>query len=305
MIVNYLNKSLKDYENFPIDNYHIYENIDILLQENSNIKSDENILIFLINWPYGFGSALTVFTQNDYYLNELNPNIITLPYNNNNTRNFKYHEPDYNNSFFLYFKYTNSDINLSKYKIYFVKSTVLNYNFFMPKFPPLTDDINKKFIYYFRSKFNSINNINTINYMNSIKYTTLIGIHIRSIAQKKAENSKYLDISIEHRLLNLKIKLDNEYTSYQIFIITDVLLYLDMAKNIFNNIYYLEDIARINTEKDSIPLLGKYTGYKLGSDIMNECLALSLCDKIYISRSNIPFIVSMINPDTNHIMEEY
>lgn len=175
----------------------------------------------------------------------------------------------------------------------------------MPKFPPLTDDINKKFIYYFRSKFNSINNINTINYMNSIKYTTLIGIHIRSIAQKKAENSKYLDISIEHRLLNLKIKLDNEYTSYQIFIITDVLLYLDMAKNIFNNIYYLEDIARINTEKDSIPLLGKYTGYKLGSDIMNECLALSLCDKIYISRSNIPFIVSMINPDTNHIMEEY
>ena len=33
------------------------------------------------------------------------------------------------------------------------------------------------------------------------------------------------------------------------------------------------------------------------TDILNECLALSMCDKIYVSNSNIPFIITLINPE--------
>jgi hypothetical protein len=295
---------LKDYENYPVNNYIIYDNILSLIESNPNIKTDNNILIYLINYTFGFGSVLTIFIQNDYYLKELNSNIITLPCYNTNTSNFKYHEPSYNNSFFLYFKYKNKDIDLSKYKIYFAKSNVIdNYPFFNSVFPTLSSDINKNYINYFRSKFEYIVNTNVVNYITTIKYTTLIGIHIRSLAQKITHLQDYLNISIKDRLLNLKLKIDNNYSSYQIFIITDVSMYLDIAKEIFGTIYYLEDIARINTENDSIPELDKYTGYKLGSDILNECLCLSLCDKIYVSNSNIPYIISIMNPNIN--MEEY
>jgi hypothetical protein len=295
---------LKEYENYSLDNYFIYDNIFDLIDSNQNIKTDNNILIYLINYSSGFGSVLTVFIQNDYYLKELNSNIITLPCYNTNTFNFKYHEPSYNNSFFLYFKYKNKDIDLSKYKIYFAKSNVIdNYPFFNSVFPTLSSDINKNYINYFRSKFEYIVNTNVVNYITTIKYTTLIGIHIRSLAQKITHLQDYLNISIKDRLLNLKLKIDNNYSSYQIFIITDVSMYLNIAKEIFGTIYYLEDIARINTENDSIPELDNYTGYKLGSDILNECLCLSLCDKIYVSHSNIPYIISIMNPNID--MEEY
>ena len=38
------------------------------------------------------------------------------------------------------------------------------------------------------------------------------------------------------------------------------------------------------------------SGYKLGLDILNECFALSLCDKVFLTPSNIMFIISTMNP---------
>jgi hypothetical protein len=78
-------------------------------------------------------------------------------------------------------------------------------------------------------------------------------------------------------------------------IATDVHPYIHAAKQVFGTVHYLSDISRIHNEEDSIPQLND-VGFKLGSDILRECLALSLCDVIYMSSSNIPFLVSMLNP---------
>ena len=41
---------LIDYENFPIDNNHIYTDVYDLIEKNPNIKTDNNILIYFVNW---------------------------------------------------------------------------------------------------------------------------------------------------------------------------------------------------------------------------------------------------------------
>jgi hypothetical protein len=85
---------------------------------------------------------------------------------------------------------------------------------------------------------------------------------------------------------------------------TDISFYIDIAKAIFTEVYYFENITRIGEEHDIITRLPlDKSGYKLGSDILNECFALSLCDKIYVSNSNIVCLVSQMNP--NIIMELY
>ena len=141
--------------------------------------------------------------------------------------------------------------------------------------------------------------------MNEIRLNNspIIGIHIRSIAQKKAHDPNYLNKYIDDRLLELKTKIEKQYSKYEIFIMTDVNHYIEKSKQIFDKINYFENIARIDNEDDSIPSLGHLTGYKLGADIINECYALSLCDKIFVSNSNIPYIISLINPSID--MEEY
>ncbi len=297
---------MKDYENISKNNYHIYDNINNLITNNPDINTSNNIIIFLINWPHGFGSALTVFIQNMYYINNLNPNIITLPHFSQNNNNFKYSENNYNNSFFLYFKYKKIINNLSSYKILFAYSTVLDNIAFFESGPiVMSSVINKSYITLFNDKFKYIKNEDVLNKITIIKNDNkpLLGIHIRSIMQKKIHQIDYISIPLIDRLKQLKIKIDNEYDNYNIFIITDVSLYLNLAQSIFNKIYFIKNINRINSEDDSIPLLEEYTGYKLGMDILNECFALSLCNKIYISNSNIPFIISIMNPDI--IMEDY
>jgi hypothetical protein len=74
-------------------------------------------------------------------------------------------------------------------------------------------------------------------------------------------------------------------------------------KTLFGTIHYLDYIKRIYNEGDSIPQLDRYSGSILGRDIMDECYGLSLCDKVYMSNSNVPFIVTMMNQEVD--MEEY
>jgi hypothetical protein len=119
----------------------------------------------------------------------------------------------------------------------------------------------------------------------------------------------YLQVEFENRLLDVKRKIENNTPNAIIFIATDVELYITKMRELFgkggekDNVYYLDYIKRIYNEGDSIPQLDKYKGYTLGSEIMDDCYALSLCDKIYISNSNIPFLVTLMNDTVK--MEEY
>jgi hypothetical protein len=74
-------------------------------------------------------------------------------------------------------------------------------------------------------------------------------------------------------------------------------------KTLFGRVHFLDYIKRIYNEGDSIPQLDRYCGSILGRDIMDESYAMSLCDKVYISNSNVPFIVTMMNRQIE--LEEY
>ena len=293
---------MENYENYPVTG-HVYEHVYDLLEHNPSIK-DEKAIVFLINWPYGFGSALTIHIQNEIFLNNINKNLTILPHYSNNSRNFKYHDKADHNSFFRYFKYKDS-VDMSR-NIYFVKTAVFTttpriiYNM-----PFLSDATNREQVNYFLSKYTPILNEKVRTYIDSMKENNrpLIGIHIRSIAQKFMEDDTYLLISLDKRLQNLKKKIENQYPNAIIFTATDVNLYIDKMKTLFGKIHYLDYIKRIYNEGDSIPQLDRYCGSILGRDIMDECYALSLCDKVYMSNSNVPFIVTMMNQQVD--MEEY
>ena len=284
--------NLKKYENLSSYGYNIYKNIDILINKNPNILIDDNILIYFINWGYGFGSALTVFMSNQYKLNTINDKIICLPHFSVNTDYFKYHDIKYNNSFFLYFKYKN-DININDKKIYFVKSYPTNL-FVNEIIPPMNDIINTKFIQLFNNNFNLIINNTWRSYIMNIKKKTnnLIGIHLRSSIRNIIENSELSsNFNLINTLIKYKNKFDSEYDDYKIFIASDTQLYIN--------------ISRIESEDDSVPLLNNHMGYKLGSDILNDCYCLSMCDTVYVAPSNIIFIISIINPNINMKNIEY
>ncbi len=293
-------KMKEDYTNYPVTG-RVYESVYDLLDSHQNLMK-EPAVIFLINWPYGFGSALTVQLQNEAFLNSINKNLIVLPHYSNNTRNFKYHDETDNNSFFKYFKY-NASVDMNN-NIYFAKSVVLS-EIPLITYKKLTDPMNKKLIQQFLTKYTPILNENVRTYMDSLKQEKrlLIGIHIRSIAQKHMEDTPYLDIELDKRLHDLKEKIENKHPNAILFIATDVSLYISKMKTLFGKIHYLDYIKRIYNEGDSMPQLDKYKGYTLGRDIMDDCHAMSLCDKIYISNSNIPFIITMMNSSVE--MEEY
>jgi hypothetical protein len=293
---------MTDYKNYPITG-HVYEHAYDLLDHKPSIKQ-EKAIIFLINWPYGFGSCLTIHIQNEIFLTSINKDLIVLPHYSNNSRNFKYHDKSDHNSFFRYFEY-NHTVDMNR-NIYFVKTVVfaqiprITY-----KIPFLSDSTNREQVNYFLSNYTPIWNEKVRTYIQSIKIDKhpLIGIHIRSIAQKHMEDDKYLLVDLEKRLQDLKKKIENQYPNAIIFIATDVYLYIDKMKTLFGSVHFLDYIKRIYNEGDSIPQLDRYCGCILGRDIMDECCALSLCDKVYISNSNIPFIVTMMNREIE--LEEY
>lgn len=121
------------------------------------------------------------------------------------------------------------------------------------------------------------------------------------------------EVNLESKLLKIKNILDNKYKNYNIFFVTDVLEYINLAKKIFveKEVYYNDFISRIKNdigEKikigsycDSIVNLEEYTGFKLGSDILYDCLSLVNCDNYYVSVTNIAFIASYINKNNNGI----
>jgi len=299
---------LMEYEDYPIKG-RVYPNVYELVNANPTVKTDKKIIVFLTNWMYGFGSALTIYMQNALFLKDLNPNIIALPHYSNNTKNFKYHDERLNNSFFLYYQYNHEDPDIRGSKIYFASSILLQTPFVSGQFPILDDPTNTRFIDYFQSQFRLRPNDHGVKeYMDFIRKEKqeLIGIHIRSIAQKQNECPGYLQVTFQQRLEDLKRTIDRNHPNAVLFVASDVELYIEKAKKLFGNekpIHYLDYITRIENEGDSIPQLEAYKGYKLGSDILDDCLALSMCDKIYISNSNIPFIITLLNKSVP--MEEY
>lgn len=296
---------LKDYENFALDTnkYFVYSDIFHLLEENPNIKTDDNVLIYLINRDAGFGSVLLSFISNFSYMKLINSNIICLPHFSKNGKEFKYHQKEYNNSFFLYFKY-NEEIDITNKKIFFANtSSFENYTNIIP---PMKDSFNKSRFNIFNEYFTYNNyfnysNSDALSYILNLKNNDkkpLIGIHLRSRAQliihPDCRNVPYFNL--QETLFKLKKKLDDTYKEYNLFIATDTNVYLNISSSVFNHFVYLSFINRINTENDFCELIeDEFIGYKLGSDILNDVYCLSLCDKVYMRYSNVKFLVSILN----------
>lgn len=282
------------YENISCGTVHV--DVMQLLQQNPDLHTDTMSIVFLKNNPCGFGSTMIMILLNAYYLASINPKLICLPLFCQNTDHFKYHDTTLNNSFFLYFKYTHDLEDISKYKLYFVDVPSVPGENIVHKIPPMLYSPNDALINYFRRNFSLRIGSDVIQYINDIKSSRpLVGIHMRSLGQKRAHHPEYCSVSMSQRIKALNDTIQQNTPEYQIYIATDVHQYIDAAKQVFGPVHYLSDISRIHNEGDSIPQL-KEVGFKLGSDILRECLALSLCDVIYVSSSNIPFLISMLNP---------
>jgi hypothetical protein len=294
--------SLKDYENIPIGNQKVYENINELTKE-VDLSKDDKIIVNLTNYVSGFGSQLTLIMQTSSFLNNINSNIICLPHFSKNMEGFKYHNEKYNNSFFMYYKKRQDIVNLFDYKQYFVKlGPMKDYPFYAGEIPVMENKDMKQQIKLFNDTYLFIKNEDVARKIDAIKQNSqkLFGIHIRSAAQKKLEYANYLTVSIEERLRLLKKKLDDEHNDYLIYVMTDVNPYLKLAETIFNKICYFDGIKRTESENDiMIQLTNEESGYKVGSDILNDCYAMSMCDKIFVSNSNIPVIICTMNPDVS------
>ena len=112
------------------------------------------------------------------------------------------------------------------------------------------------------------------------------------------------DTDIVGKFNKIKQELDSKYEKYKIFIMTDVNSYINTSKTIFGeeNVYYNEFVNRVDVETDdSVSNMDNYCGFKLGSDILYDCISLINCDYYYVSVSNIAFIASFINCKNNAI----
>ena len=307
------------YENISPTN--VYSNVLSLLYENPNLYSDECI-VFYLNSETGFGSQLTLLTQMGLFLKKINPNIHTLGHFSNNNANFKYHDTNINNSFFLYFKYLKPIHKNAKCYFIYCGVTILNNDQFPFIVPQSVDgsnvddiEINKIHSDYFKECFELKIGSHIIDNVTKHKKKTnvpLIGIHLRSIMQMMA-HSYGRDINIEEKLTKIKKTLDDKYKKYNIFIATDVSSYINLVKMMFteSEVFYNDFISRINSDNKEIHSLGNYcdsiinlhehTGFKLGSDILYDCLSLINCDFYFVSVTNIAYIASYINKKNNGI----
>jgi hypothetical protein len=293
------------FENTPKEQI-IYPSVQELIKAQPQLTTKKNAIIYLVNWGFGFGSALTVFMQNAQYLKSVNPDIHCLPHFSENSNHFKYHDESKHNSFFLYFRY-HTILDLNQHEVFMARSTLLNdFPFFTSAFNMITipDSVENRYTSWFHSMFQLKIGDEVKSMMKKLRKNkpTILGIHVRSLAQKMTHNDGYLHIPMEQRLQQVKKAMDS-YQNYHIVIATDVSTNIDLCRSIFGNITYLPDVHRITTQDDSIPLLSQFTGFALGKDILDECLLLSLCDHIYVSYSNIPFIIKSLCPSVS--MEEY
>ena len=286
----------------------VYENIESLLEHNPNISHDEAI-IFLVNGNSGFGSQLTVLVQNSLYLKSINPKLHCLCHFGINNTNFKYHETDLNNSFFLYFSYLKPISDDMKY--YFVNMNYLihEYPFIQPQIVEGNNvddiEINKLYSDYFKDNYKLKIGHDIECKMLKLKMelqVPLIGIHMRS-AYQILVHTFGRDCDIISKFNKIKQELDTKYEKYKIFIMTDVDFYIDMSKSIFGeeNVYYNDFINRVSIDINDSVLNMDNCGFKLGSDIIYDCISLVNCDYYYVSISNIAFISSFISDKNNAI----
>lgn len=300
----------------------VYDNVQTLLSENPDLHNKESI-VFCVNENSGLGSQLTLLTQNGLYFNSINPKIHCLGCFCVNEDNFKYHDESYNNSFFLYFKY-NKQID-TRVKYYFVlnRHDATLYPFIRPQDTDGLNvdciDINRNYSDFFKQHFRLKIGDDIINNIKALKDATkkpLIGIHLRSILQIVAHPFGR-DINIIDKLKKIKVELDTKYDcQYDIFFVTDVSDYINIIVDLFNGttvqIYYNNFISRINNHvgekytgsggyNDSIINLEEYKGFKLGSDIIYDCLTLIHCDYYYVSVTNVAFITSFLSDNDNGI----
>jgi hypothetical protein len=202
-------------------------------------------------------------------------------------------------------KIINKDI---KYYFVNVSTNILSDSQYPFIIPQSTDglnvddiEINKQHSNYFKENFELKISYNIIDKLKKETNAPLIGIHLRSMAQQIA-HSYGRDSNIISKLLKIKSNLDEKYTKYNIFVATDVNSYINIASGIFtnSNVYYNADISRINNDIgenhsingqycDSIINLEKHTGFKLGCDIIYDCLSLIKCDFYYVSVTNIAY----------------
>jgi len=271
------------------------------------IQNDEAV-IFFINSSSGFGSQLTLLVQYSLFAKSINPKLHCLGYFSNNACGFKYCDKQYNNSFFLYFDYLHDIGSDVKYYFVNVNSIIGDYPFIIPQ--SIDNDnvdsieINKKYSDYFKENFvvkigsEIVENVKKIKNDSNIP---LIGIHIRSLYQFYAHPFNR-NPDIVAKLLKIKNALDNKYVQYNIFVATDVSFYIDIIKSNFNNseVFYNSFINRVDNEGvDIIPHSSDDIGFKLGSDILFDCLSLINCDYYYVSITNIAYITSFINCNNN------
>ncbi len=203
-------------------------------------------------------------------------------------------------------------INYLYYSKAYINSPLDSLPFITSNFPPISCPINKRYIDIFNYNFElGIDKKIIYSFFDSLKIQSknVIGIHLRSYYQKKFHHPEYLMIDLENRLMKIKYQLIDKFENdYIIFIATDVNNYIDKTIEIFgkNNVRFVEFISRIDNNNgsippDSIPNLKKDTGLKLGTDILNDCRILSLCDEIYLSNSNVTILVNLLNPNANII----
>jgi hypothetical protein len=314
------------YENITQKGNIVYPNIRVLLEHKTEILKKENAIIYFVNSSTGFGSQLTIFIHYMYFIHKrINPKIHCLPHFGENKDCFQYHEESMNNSFFLYFRYV--PIIEKTSNIFYVRmDSPLNqyfgekeslcpfFHFEIPENNYVNNySTNMEYSSHFKSKFQLRIGGHIHNYIDDIRDLgyTLIGIHVRTLANIIYSGGEK-DVTINDILIKLRNKLNKLYgEKYDIFLATDVNSYIDIVKTIFvgRNVYYNKDITRMDYDQiikddqilllDSSIMLRNYKGYKLGSDILYDCLALTLCDEFYVRKSNIAFITSFVGNNIN------
>jgi hypothetical protein len=270
------------------DSSIVYENILQLIEDNPNIQ-DDPCKIRLINWPFGFGSALTIFLNNTVYLKELNNDIMTEPIWNRNSKNFKYHDPSLSNSFYEYFTDRHHDrFQINNIKTYTAKSTP-------HKWMKTRWSWEDKHIQYFRDNYDLSEDIKEQVYEFLDEYQRPIyGIHLRSNIQKKKHFADRV-CDVRETCCTLLEKHKNEECLF--FIATDTNSYLDIAKSVFKNkaIYYKNFFRILDDRSDSVSSIKERPSLRFGYEILKDAYTLSLCDVFYYSPSNVHFLVRLFS----------
>jgi hypothetical protein len=271
-----------------------------LFRQNPTLRHERDAVIYLVNWPCGFGSAIQIHLSNAQYIHSINPDIIVIPLFNKNSDHFKYHDETLNNSFFSYFN--RPPIDVAGKRFFWAHATPIldrqEYKFRLPIGCPFNEGLRREFVWTPRLNLHE----KAREFVSGIRTDgrPLVGVHVRAFAQKQQEYARYAASStVKQRLDALKTRLDQTYSDgYDVFVATDVDYYIEGVKTVFGGVHWNPDIARVAYgHTDSIPTLAINPGIKLGDDILLDCLVLGMCDAVFVGPSNIPLLVWLLNPD--------